>query len=64
MFPSVLVSIIVVALVCGLLSLLIAKMPLISGDYKAIAQYALLVCFVLWLISVLFGYSSPIPLRR
>lgn len=56
MFPAVLVSVLIVALVCGLLSVLIAKAPLISGEYKQVA----LLIFILWLISLILGYSPPV----
>ena len=48
-----LVSLVVLFIVAGVVSFLIYRAPFIAEPYKTFAQYAILVCVVLY---VLFGF--------
>lgn len=55
---SLLITVIVVAMVCGLLLWAIANLPFIPAPMGQILRVVIIVVACLWLISVLLGHAG------
>jgi uncharacterized protein (DUF983 family) len=67
MFPPFLVSLIVGLVVVGLVLWVLSQIPM-DATIARIIRVVIIVCVVLWLLSILTGYGTgiayPYPVRR
>lgn len=64
MFPALLVQLVISLVIIGLVLWVVGQLP-IDDTIKRIINVVVIVCVVLWLLSVLLGYSGgvvyPVP---
>ncbi len=53
--PSVILTFLIAAVICGVIVFLIDRAPFIDAEWKGYLRYGVLVLFVIWLLILLMG---------